>query len=608
MFDLTGLEQNVTPQSAAAALDVLAEILNKYESGLDNQQAYVYGKILPEVTDHFTKFANLIIKLFKLPSCKPTLLQFYLLCLHKSKLIAIFEISEHRNTDVVMAFFLTKLQKKADPKRQLWLMKALLFCSFNTRLSYYLWDLLAIDKNLGIEALLGLLAKRRLFFLQEAEAYERFIQGFATIKTWQLHDHSPPQLSQVWYQAAYDYGPEKYVVLKILNQLTKQWLKERGVIAKSKAAINQRGRQTILVVLELFQSSHAMYRCFVNAIRALRSHYKLIAISEANDIDDIAKGHFDEWVELKLHTPQDISKVVNQINALQVDACCFTSVGMKFWGVLLANLRLAPIQFTLAGHPISSCSEEMDYLLLEEEKYMPGIEATEQIAGLPSGNFGFVLPEHQRLELKVSNDTKFKIAVTGTAYKLSAQFLNVCCEIAARSEKKIEFHFFTASRGLEFHVLNQKIGSLFTDAIIYPSCHYSNYLNYVSQCQLALAPFPFGGTNSTVDCILVAVPEVALLCPNIGCADPYLLRKVGLEDCVVTSVEAYITKAVAFIHDDAQRLACKKTLENLGEDLGGVLASKDNGEPYRQVVQSIMKSYTSLKQENKPFLPYLTLV
>lgn len=566
----------------------LFNLLNQIELGADHQQDYLINRSDENGQAEMQQLADNISTAFLNPNWQLSLPLYFGLAIHKHKLQAIFELSAQGNPDHCLQPLIKQFNRHRKPKlnekAKQCLMKILLLLGFNHQMQIDPWYFLTIDKDLGIEAVLGMLAKRRLLFESEQANFSRFLTQLATIKKWPLHDHSPVVLGQAWYQAAYDSEDQKYDILKTLNHLAKRWLTQKNIAPEAKSTIEP-GKARMIVVLEHFRSNHAMYRCFANGLDALKAKYHLIAVGEPNAVDDTSRQLFDEFIPVQLKTPCDIAALSQRLSAMQADCVYFTSVGMKYWSVMLANMRLAPIQVLTAGHPISACTETIDIMLLEDHKFLKEIHFEETVVGMPSGTFGFVLPEYTLPEIASKSSDTVKIALPASVYKLNANFLSICQRIAATATVPLEFHSFSGCRGLEYHQLSHKIRQRLSNSFIYPAMSYDDYLKQLSQCDVYLAPFPFGGTNSTIDCLLLNIPSIALDYPDLACADPFILRQVGFDDCVAKTIDEYIALAVSLINDSDKRGQIGTRLAQLDEQMGGILGSKQSGQAYQQAIE-----------------------
>jgi len=317
-----------------------------------------------------------------------------------------------------------------------------------------------------------------------------------------------------------------------------------------------RNRPVLLVAAEALHSRHPVYRCYAPILRDLRKHFHTVLLCQQRFYDEATTELFDEVVG-EMGTPTALQENLPRIAALAPDVVFFPAVGMVEWSVALANRRLAPIQVMAMGHPATSMSPHMDYVVLPEEfepaagsfservLLLPGQLAHEPFPGLPDD-----LPRSDPTETAI-----VKVALNSTYLKLSPSFLAACKEIAARSSRPIEFHVFPARHSVYWHALNEQFQRVLPGCKVYENVDYLTHLKNLSRCQVSLAAFPFGNSNSTVDAFLVGMPVVAMMSPEPhGMTDARKFGPFNLPDwLLVSDREHYIESALRLIESADER-------------------------------------------------------
>jgi hypothetical protein len=190
-----------------------------------------------------------------------------------------------------------------------------------------------------------------------------------------MTDAMLPMLADAYMYASYGVGVHRHQFKAVAHRLcakmmrankvvlpTKDQLKNRRLIS---GAISSAEKPVVVICLDWFTSLHAMYRCWAPAIRQLRRHFRLVAFSQTSAVDEESKKEFDEWHEVPSENIA-LSDIVKQIAALKPDIVYYPSVGMTLWWIVLSSLRLAPIQVMTLGHPSSSFSPAMDYVIADK--------------------------------------------------------------------------------------------------------------------------------------------------------------------------------------------------------------------------------------------------
>lgn len=372
-----------------------------------------------------------------------------------------------------------------------------------------------------------------------------------------LPDAVLPTLSDAYMYSSYGTRADKHDMKGTVHRLFAQVLRDRGVKVPEPAVMTRRRQRTLdpiekprlLIACEWWGSLHAMFRCYAPIIRQLRGHYHLIGMSRERDTDAEAKLEFDEWHEVPADNLQLNDLVRKIVSDLRPDMIYYPSLGMAMWWVILASVRLAPIQFMTLGHPASSRSPCIDYVVCEEGAVGNPESFTERIVEIPANSARFVMRSDtvmpEPLPFDATPET-VRIAIPSMLCKLNAPFMTALQEIA--KGRNVEYHFFVNMIGLNLFQAHREITEWFPNAIVYERTQYPNYLAKLQRCHLHLCTFPFGGTNSNIDSMMLGIPVLALEgAEPHGRFDVMLNRYAGMPNALnATSRDEYV--------DTAQRL------------------------------------------------------
>ena len=172
-----------------------------------------------------------------------------------------------------------------------------------------------------------------------------------------------------------------------------------------------------LLPLEYFASTHAMYRCYGPSVRALREHFDLVAVTgNRSPLDEKSAALFHQTHEIDLSMLDDIVKgVCDLVEHLRPDVVYYPSIGMWPYTIALANMRLAPVQIMSLGHPASSRSDRIDYVVTEQGYMGDPSCFSERVVLLPNHSMPFEMrPDavHIPPEIRTAPDP-LRIAVPG---------------------------------------------------------------------------------------------------------------------------------------------------------------------------------------------------
>jgi hypothetical protein len=280
-------------------------------------------------------------------------------------------------------------------------------------------------------------------------------------------------------------------------------------------------------------------------------------------VDEQSISLFDEFIEV----PEEEMNLQPVLNQCTPDIAWFMSVGMRSWGISLANLRWAPLQAMSFGHPASSFSSEMDVAFVTSRVFGgPGV-VNENMLILES-EIGNVAEAHKDLKLPPSpvlDDAVVSIAVPCNTMKINLGFITALKEIERLSVKPLRFMFFPNEYGVGHLSTERRLLQYFPTAVVARRTGYEAYLNLLNQNHLALSPFPFGNATSTIDCMVLGLPVISLIGAEPHSRSDYdILASLGLADyCVAESVENYVHGVVRYINEPG-----------LLEELRNMVASK----------------------------------
>ena len=373
---------------------------------------------------------------------------------------------------------------------------------------------------------------------------------------------TPDQLVMItsaWMLCSYAGTPRKHAIKRQFNQRLRAMAADWGLSdAKLPAERPRRPRPVLLFAAEIMHSGHVQYRYFGQYLRQLRGRFELVLLAEDKEVDDAVSALFDRVLTFRRRGDAYIGEISRMIAATAPDIIFYPSVGMRHWGPLFANLRLAPIQMTALGHSASSFCDTIDYYLLEEGYVSDPALFGETVITVPDDSLIF---ERSPLYTPISPAIRqapepLRLVLPSNILKLNPGFLALVARIRKAATRQLELHFLPNSGGIEYEATRRMINRILPDAIVHPQLAYARYLAVLSDCDLNLSPFPFGGLHSVIDSLRQGLPVVAMDCPEPhGRTDAMLLRRLGMPDWLIASNEEdYVAAALRLIGDDDLRV------------------------------------------------------
>lgn len=507
------------------------------------------------VRDHwYTRLAAGLTRVITEPSTVLTMDQLRAVCRRKQTIAYIFNASGYRN----MRHILPLLGRQVGDDVTLSLSRLAVFYAF-AGLDDINQDLMSLALKQNPEVLLilmlGWLNQRAVLTERGEKNRAMLLQSGPLIEAVTIADADIEQIVNAWMYTSYASEPQKHAIKKSFNQLLLSLMECAGV---HPAAIEDKrpSRPRMIVVLERFTQPHAMFRCYARPIADLRRHFELIAISEAHWIDDAAEPLFDRIIRLE-EKKKNIHELTALIQSLKPQMVYYPSLGMSHWTVMLAQLRLARVQIMSHGHPGTSMSPMIDYVYVcELEGDLAAINSEKVLVGNQYGAFA----PHSALptslpSLVVPSDREVRVAVNSKVMKLSHRLLDICRKLIDNAEVPVRFSFFPGERGLFFDGLCPAIQAQLPEATVVKYIGYEEFLQQMCRCDLALAAFPFGNTNSTVDTCLLGLPTLAHFGPESPAqTDRMVLKTAGYPEWLIArSDEEYYEKALRLINEPELR-------------------------------------------------------
>ena len=498
--------------------------------------------------------------------------------LHRHRwLSAIFSASPFRNADAIL-YALNNAGPGVETRSQVSgrdLAKYCLLYGPDAELPLDLDALYESNRRLAVGLALALLAPR---FLGSPAAHGKreVILPWLARKLEQMEDLEELPLGilhDVYMHCSYADRPDRHDIKRGINRLIRAKLAERGLHAPvpAPAAPRAGSKPVLLVVLEWFNASHSIYRTHSRTLEAARERFRTIAVGP-KEVDAAGRAVFDEFIECQgpdvLATIAQVRQVAERVGA---HVLYMPSVGMHPLTMFLANMRVAPLQVMALGHPATTHSDQIDYVVVEDDYVGDPACFSEKLLRLPSDGMPY-RPSQASVGLDVDSVIRqrqrspavVRVAVAATTMKLNPGFLSACAAIANRAGRPVHFEFLVGQAiGLTYlqvvRVLRQFLGD---DATVHRQQPYAGYMRVIAGCDLFLNPFPFGNTNGIVDTVSAGLVGVCKSGSEVfEHIDEGLFGRLGWPPSLVArSAEEYIESAVHLIREDELRAKLSREL------------------------------------------------
>ncbi|WP_144107610.1 peptide transporter [Paraburkholderia sp. BCC1886] len=369
-------------------------------------------------------------------------------------------------------------------------------------------------------------------------------------------------LHDMYMHCSYADSPGKHEIKKPINVLIRRKLMSLGLQdIERKAARPDYGKPVLLVVLEWFSKNHSIYRTHSQTMVAMREKFHLVGMGFDGRVDEIGKAVFHEFIPFQGKNVWEVARQVRkESESRRVQIMYMPSVGMFPITMVLANLRVAPLQMMALGHPATTHGHAMDYVVVEEDYVGDKACFSEELLQLPSDGMPYRAPAAM-LELDLPKTKQpsnlVRIAVAATTIKLNPGFLEMCSAIARESKVPVEFHFLVGqATGLVFPQVRNLVRRLLGSAVVvHKHQNYGSYMAVINECDLFLNPFPFGNTNGIVDTVWAGLIGVCKTGREVHeHIDAGMFRRFGFPEWTIANTkDEYKSAAIRLIENAKER-------------------------------------------------------
>lgn len=365
-------------------------------------------------------------------------------------------------------------------------------------------------------------------------------------------------------------------------------------------------RPTILIVAEVFARNHAMYRGWGKLMKALQKDFNVVFSMPHDKADPSLSDDYMNFVLFK-----NLGEIYHIAHAVKPDILFMPSVGMRFYNIMLSNMRVAPIQMMGLGHPATSMSEFIDYVVSPGGLYDPDAFPKDVYIddGYPEKHTPllskerFLMPSSVDAEPHESGEKILRVGVVGSDIKVSYPFFSMLRDIVQDSPFRIEISFIVAASGIDSLYIEKYLNDTFPDAVYYGWQPYEEYIGTIKQMDIILNPFPFGHTNTVIDTLMCGKPFVGMTGPEPSAkTEKDIVEKVGLSELFIARDEKeykhkFRSLAESILAGKAEFFDRNEVYDRIYGDLGDY--------DYSRIVKWIYDNNEAIRKSGKKYLKAL---
>ncbi len=357
-------------------------------------------------------------------------------------------------------------------------------------------------------------------------------------------------------------------------------------------------RRKIAVITRNWQKNHSVYRICSQLIASLRPHYHLTLVQCGNKKETEAAA-FDHVITLpERGAIADLAPLFKN----DFHAVLYPDAGMSDESVYLANMRLAPIQAAMPGHPVSTFGSQLDYFITGadvETPNDPGQHYSERLVLLPGMGCTHNRPLWNPSFLPPAFGERTIINVPAFGQKINSAYLQTLAAMARSATRPVLFRLFVGSVIFVFNdyfVFKSQVAEILPEGSfeIIVTLPYDEYMAKIADGHFSLDAWHFGGGNSVSDSLFAGVP---ILCRQgerwynrIGAQ---MLRVAGLPQLIADTEQQFIDLAVRLIGEEGWQNELRQTLRQ--NNLDQTLYSSADAHYFRKAIDYLLANHESLK-------------
>jgi hypothetical protein len=403
-----------------------------------------------------------------------------------------------------------------------------------------------------------------------------------------------PLAELIYFGATYVDGACDRDVKSVINRQL------RSAVAGSAALIRNRPNPRKVAVLSgTWSPVHSSYRITYAYLKALRGYHltyfqlgtafdpDLSLFQEVRRIDFLPDGTLD----------------AGSLGDNDFMVAYYPDVGMSPHSVVLANMRITPIQICSMGHSVSTWGADIDYFLSGadvEPPGDPGRNYSERLVLLPGSGAVHNRPAYTPAGRKKSVP-EVVLNCPWSSQKVNYRLCRALREVLRRSVRKVRFRVFVGAsldreNDLLPFVLDLKAALPGALVEVCRGMAYAEYMAMLEEGDFAIDAFHFGGCNTVADSLflrkLMVTWEGDRWYNRIG---SQMVRQVGLPELAATRQGQYVDLVHRLIHDDGYRAALQARLDRA--DLDGTIFSAADAGYFQKALDYLIENHDRLRRD-----------
>ncbi|MCA1909578.1 MAG: tetratricopeptide repeat protein [Magnetospirillum sp.] len=275
--------------------------------------------------------------------------------------------------------------------------------------------------------------------------------------------------------------------------------------------------------------------------------------------DDAVTARISAQADHAAQLPSVLPLARAMLAEAKLDVLLYPDIGMEPLTYFLAHARLAPVQITTWGHPVTTGLPHVDIFLSAEAMDPPGSEAhySEKLLRLPHPALCYARPQAvtpmDRAALGLPATGRL-VVCPQTLFKFHPDFDRLIGGVLrSRSDARL---VLIEGKDLWRRQLEQRFRASIPDVaeriVFVPRLSQHDFIALIAAADLMIDIPQWAGGNTTLEALSSDTPIVTLPSPFMrGQLTAAMLLRAGLDDLVAKDEDQYVAKAAAILDDPA---------------------------------------------------------
>lgn len=233
--------------------------------------------------------------------------------------------------------------------------------------------------------------------------------------------------------------------------------------------------------------------------------------------------------------------------------------------------KIAPIQMTYLGYPDTTGLNSIDYRITDKyaDPEEAGLYHTEKLLYLPSSFLCYTPPDSiPQVHIREQNSDTIVFGSFNNSSKLSKATIELWAELLSQSEK---YKLVLKSLAFRDNEIAESVKAFFYQKGIQPyqisilkfTATIDEHLSLYNMVDIALDTYPYNGTTTTMEALLMGCPVVTLVgdrhSARVGAS---ILNNIGHPELIARDSKEYIDICLYLAKDKEKRRDYKRSLRN----------------------------------------------